>query len=295
VIAPAYTAAATWTAVASTGAAPVGADIDERTGLVDPSAVQAALGPNTAAVIAVHLFGRLAPMPELRGLADRASLLLIEDAAHAHGAREGELRPGALSDAAAFSFYPTKLLGALGDAGAITTGDPQLAARARLLRSYGQGSPPGDAETAGLSSRLDEMQAAVLRVRLCGLDAALARLRALAARYRELLAGAPELALPERPAGGEEPAWHQFTVTHPRRDELRAALAARGIGTAVHYAPLPPQLAVFGAAGEFPRAEALSRQIVSLPFDAWLTDEQAYEVCSSVLTSASGIAERSRT
>ena len=294
-IVPAYTAAATWTAVASTGAVPVGADVDAGTGLIDPAAVRAALGPRTAGVIAVHLFGRLAPMRELRELADRASAQLIEDAAHAHGAREGALRVGELADAAAFSFYPTKLLGALGDAGAITTADPQLAARARLLRSYGQGWPPGDAETAGLSSRLDEIQAAVLRVRLRGLDAALARLRALAGRYRELLAGAPELALPPRPAGGEEPAWHQFTVTHGRREELRAELASQGVGSAVHYATLPPQLSAFGAGGGFPRAEALSRSIVSLPFDPWLSDEQAYEVCSALLTSASGIAERSRT
>ena len=292
VIVPAYTAAATWTAVASTGAVPVGVDVDAASGLIDADAARAAVGPRTAAVIAVHLFGRLAPMRALRQVADEAGLLLIEDAAHAHGAREGDVRVGTLGDVAAFSFYPTKLLGALGDAGAITTGDPALAARARLLRSYGQGSPPGDAAVSGLSSRLDELQAAVLRVRLRGLDAALARLRALAGRYRELLAGAPGLQLPTPPDAGE-PAWHQFTATHPQRDRLRSELAARGVGTAVHYAPLPSQLSAFGAAGEFPRAEDLSRRIVSLPFDAWLSDEQAYEICSSAVTSASGIAARS--
>jgi dTDP-3-amino-3,4,6-trideoxy-alpha-D-glucose transaminase len=293
VIVPAYTAAATWTAIASTGAVPVGVDVDGESGLIDPLAARAAVGPRTAAVIAVHLFGRLAPMHDLRELADGASLLLVEDAAHAHGAAEDDLRVGALADVCAFSFYPTKLLGALGDAGAITTGDGSLAARSRQLRSYGQGWPPGDAAVSGLSSRLDELQAAVLRVRLRGLDAALARLRAMAGRYREVLADAPELGLPQPAACGGEPAWHQFTVTHAQRDRLRAELAAHGVGTAVHYAPLPPQLSAFGAAGEFPRAERLSRTILSLPFDAWLGDEQAYEVCSSTVTSCSGIAERS--
>jgi dTDP-3-amino-3,4,6-trideoxy-alpha-D-glucose transaminase len=292
VIVPAYTAAATWTAVASTGAVPVGVDVDPASGLIDADAVGAAVGPRTAAVIAVHLFGRLAPMRELRQIAEERKLLLIEDAAHAHGGREDDVRVGALGDVAAFSFYPTKLLGALGDAGAITTDDPALAERARLLRSYGQGSPPGDAAVSGLSSRLDELQAGVLRVRLRSLDAALARLRVLAGRYRELLADAPELGLPTPPDAGE-PAWHQFTVTHPQRDRLRSELAACGIGTAVHYAPLPSQLSAFAGDSGYPRAEELSRQIVSLPFDAWLSDEQAYEVCSSAVTSCSGIAERS--
>jgi dTDP-3-amino-3,4,6-trideoxy-alpha-D-glucose transaminase len=293
VVVPAYTAAATWTAVASTGAVPVGADVDGDTGLIDVDAARAAIGSRTAGLIAVHLFGRLAAMRELRELADASSLLLVEDAAHAHGAQEGSSRPGQLGDAAAFSFYPTKLLGAMGDAGALVTRDDAIADRARLLRSYGQGWAPGDAADAGLSSRLDEMQAAVLRVRLRALDASLERLRTLAVRYRERLRTAPALVLPDPPSAGPEPAWHQFTVNHAQRDLLRAELAARGVGTGVHYAPLPPQLSAFGAAGEFPRAEQLSRTIVSLPFDAWLTDDQAEEVCSALVASCSGIAERS--
>lgn len=247
----------------------------------------------TAALVPVHLFGRLAPMRELRELADSSGLLLIEDAAHAHGAQEGELRPGSLGDACAFSFYPTKLLGAMGDAGALTTRDGELAGRARLLRSYGQGLPPGDARTPGLSSRLDEMQAAVLRPRLRRLDGALDRLRSLARRYRGLLRSATSLGLPSPPADGLEPAWHQFTVTHDQRERMRSELAQRGVGSAVHYAPLPPQLSAFGKRGEFERAERLSATILSLPFDAWLTDEQAYEVCSAAVASASGISERS--
>ncbi len=293
VIVPAFTAAATWTAVASTGAVPVGADVEADSGLIDPAAARAAVGPRTAALVPVHLFGRLAAMRELRALADRCGLLLLEDASHAHGAREAELRPGSLGDACAFSFYPTKLLGAMGDAGALVTGEEGLAARVRLLRSYGQGWPPGDAATPGLSSRLDEMQAALLRVRVRRLDAALERLRSLASRYRELLRAAPSLGLPPLPEEGGEPAWHQFTVRHEHRELLRAELAAHGVGSAVHYDPLPPELSAFGQAGKYAVAERLSRTILSLPFDAWLTDDQVEEVGSAVLTSCRGIAERS--
>jgi dTDP-3-amino-3,4,6-trideoxy-alpha-D-glucose transaminase len=195
VIVPAYTAPATWMAVALTGASPV-----------DPDPMRALIGPRTVALIAVHLFGRLAPMRALRELADRHGLLLVEDAAHAHGADEGDVRAGELGDATAFSFYPTKLLGAVGEAGAVVTEDEQLAVSVRRLRSYGQGWPPGDAEAVGGNSRLDELQAAALRAQLDGLSGALERLRSLGGRYRAALAGLPALDLP-RPAGtGLEPA-----------------------------------------------------------------------------------------
>lgn len=197
VIVPAYTSPATWMAVAWSGAHPVGADVDPRTGLVDPEAVRAAIGPRTGALIAVHLFGRLAPMAPLRQVADDHGLLLVEDAAHAHGCDEGSGRAGGLGDAAAFSFYPTKLLGALGDAGAVVTGDARLATTERRLRSYGQGSPPGDAAMVGANSRLDEMQAAVLRSQLQDLPDRRERLRALGRRYR---AGQPGRR--SRPGGG---------------------------------------------------------------------------------------------
>jgi len=279
VIVPAYTAPATWMAVALTGARPVGADVDSRTGLVDPRAVGAAISPRTAALVGVHLFGRLAPMASLRALADRDGLLLVEDASHAHGAREGELRVGAIGDATAFSFYPTKLLGALGDAGAVTTDDEQLARAVRQLRCYGQGSPPSDAVAIGPNSRLDELQAAVLRSRLAELEPALNRLRALGRRYRDALASAPELGLPQPAADGREPAWHQFVVTHRARDGLRAEMARRGVGSAVHYQPLPPRLSAFAGSGGFSAAENLSRLVLSLPFDPWLTDAQADVVC----------------
>ena len=287
VVVPAYTASATWMAVSLCGARPVGADVDPETGLVDARAASAAIGPRTAALIGVHLFGRLAPMRDLRALADRHRLLLLEDAAQAHGAHEDGVAVGELGDAAAFSFYPTKLLGALGDAGAVITDDERLAAAVRSLRCYGQGWPLADAEAVGSNSRLDELQAATLRSRLEDLPEVLARLRSLGERYRSALEGSPDLELPELPASGREPAWHQFVVRSPERDDLRAELARRGVGTAVHYDPIPPQLSVFACAEDFPAACELSRTAMSLPFDWWLTDAQTDEVCAALSSATS--------
>jgi dTDP-4-amino-4,6-dideoxygalactose transaminase len=293
VVVPAYTAAATWMAVAAAGARPVGADVDPLTGLIDPDAARAAIGPRTAAIVAVHLFGRLAPMAELAALVRRRGLLVIEDAAHAAGVDEGAGPAGSLADAAAFSFYPTKPLGCLGDGGAVVTPDEALAERVRRLRSYGWSEWQGRAPEPGVNSRLDELQAAVLRVRLRELPATHARLRALAGSYRASLAGAPELALPPAPASGEPP-WHQFVVTHPRRDALREAVRERGIGTAIHYQPLPPQLEAFAPAGAFPRAEDLAASALSLPFDAWLSEAQIVGVADALAAAADSSA-RSRT
>jgi dTDP-3-amino-3,4,6-trideoxy-alpha-D-glucose transaminase len=274
VVLPAYTAAATWMAVADARATPVGADCDLSTGLVDPEAVAAAVGPRTRAVVAVHLFGRLAPMAELREIA--GSRLLVEDAAHAHGVSGPEGTAGSLGDAAAFSFYPTKLVGGLGDGGAVTTSDDALAGAVRRLRSYGWADWQGDAPAPGVNSRLDELQAAVLRPQLAALPETLARLRELASRYRDALGLATR----------EDGPYHQFTVATEARDGLRAELARSGIGTALHYDPLPPQLSAFGQAGRFPRAEALAARSLSLPFDPWLSDAQASEVCAALAASA---------
>jgi dTDP-3-amino-3,4,6-trideoxy-alpha-D-glucose transaminase len=282
VVVPAYTAAATWMAIALAGADPVGADVDARTGLVDPAAAAAAIGPRTRALVAVHLFGRLAPVGELRRLAHRHGLLLIEDAAHALGVDEGEGPPGSLGDVAAFSFYPTKTLGGLGDGGAVVTGDPELAAKIRSLRSYGWSEWQGQAAIKGTNSRLDEIQAAVLRGRLAGLPRAHARLRALGAGYRARLAGRESLTLIPAGPDGREPPWHQFVIAFGRRRPLREELARAGIGTAVHYDPLPPQLEAFSQPGRFARAEALASRAISLPFDWWLTDRQAERVCDAV-------------
>lgn len=282
VVVPAYTAPATWMAVAWAGARPVGADVDAHTGLLDPVAAAAACGERTKALVAVHLFGRLAPMCALREVAERHGVLLLEDAAHAHGSDEGGGTAGSLGHAAAFSFYPTKTMGALGDAGAVVTDDAALAEAVRRMRSYGWSSWHGDAPAPGGNTRLDELQAAVLREQAAGLADTRRRLSDFGRRMRRGLAGLDGLGLPQLPEGGSEPAWHQFVVTHERRQALRDELARRGIGTALHYDPLPPRLSAFDAAGEFPRAEGLAARVVSLPFDPWLSDAQIDDVCSAV-------------
>jgi dTDP-3-amino-3,4,6-trideoxy-alpha-D-glucose transaminase len=286
VIVPAYTAAATWMAVAQAGARPVGADVDPATGLLDPEAAAAAVGPRTAALVAVHLFGRLAPVAALRPITQSRGLLLVEDAAHAAGVAEGAGPAGSLGDAAAFSFYPTKPLGCLGDGGAVACAGDELAAAVRRLRSYGWSAWQGQAAEPGVSSRLDELHAAVLRERLRELPAVHRRLRELGGRYRRRLAGAG-VALPPAPAGPEPP-WHQFVIRHRARDALRAALGRSGVGTAVHFDPIPPQLEAFAPAGSFPGARALSARAVSLPFDYWLTDAEADSVCAAVPRAAAG-------
>jgi dTDP-4-amino-4,6-dideoxygalactose transaminase len=291
VVVPAMTAPATWVAVARSGARPVGADVDAD-GLIDVAAASDSLGPRTAAVVAVHLFGRLAPIRELRALTDPRGLFLLEDGAHTHGAREGSMAAGSLGDAATFSFYPTKVLGALGDAGAVVSSEPGLIESVRRLRSYGQGVPAGEMPVVGLCSRMDELQAAVLRSGLARLEQTLARLRELGERYLSALERVG-LDLPRPFSGGPSTAWHQFVVAHDRREELRAELRRRGIGTAVHYDPAPPQLAALGGEGAFPVASMRAARSISLPFDWWLSDEQALTVCQEVAAASRSIASRS--
>lgn len=293
VVVPAYTAPATWMAVTHTGARPVGADVDPRTGLIDPDACATAVGCRTAAVIAVHLFGALAPMRRLGEIARSKGLLLVEDAAHAAGVDEGDGTAGSLADAAAFSFYPTKPLGGLGDGGAVVTGKAELADEVRCLRSYGWTQWQGQARRPGFNSRLDELQAAVLRERLSRLPAIHSRLREMATRYRSSLGEAIQTQPPPCPHD-REPPWHQFVVRHPQRDQLREALGRHGVGTAVHYHPIPPGLRAFAGAGRFERADSLAGHVTSLPFDSWLTDAQTGSVCEA-LSLASGSAVRSRT
>ena len=292
VVVPAYTAAATWMAVASVGATPVGADSEDVSGLVDARAVETAVSARTAAIVGVHLFGRLAPIAALRSIAVRRGLLLIEDAAHATGVDEGAGPAGSLAGAAAFSFYPTKTLGALGDGGAVCTDDAALAESVRRLRSYGWSEWQGQAPTPGVNSRLDDLQAAILRRRLTDLPQTHARLRSMARAYRERLGAHPVLGLPPRAATGESP-WHQFVVRFADRDSLRAQLDRRGIGTAVHYDPIPPRLQAFAGVGGFRVAERLAAEAVSLPFDAWLTDAQLELVSEALVAALDSAARRS--
>lgn len=283
VIVPSNTFIASWLAVSQAGATPVPVEPDPRTRNLDPARIEAAITPRTRAVMAVHLYGQPADMAPIAELARGRGLRVIEDAAQAHGARYHGRRVGALGDAAAWSFYPGKNLGAAGDAGAVTTRDPELAARLRLLRNYGS-SVKYVHEVQGFNSRLDEVQAAVLNVKLAVLDEWNARRGRVASRY---LAGIrhPEIALPWVPAWAE-PVWHLFVVRTARRDALQAHLRDRGVATLVHY-PVPPHLQGAYAAlglgpGTLPLAERLHREVLSLPIGPHLSDEQVEHVIASV-------------
>ena len=266
VIVPSHTFIATWLAVTACGAAVVPVEPIPAGFNIDPSGIEAAITPRTRAIIPVHLYGEPADMDAINAVAQKHGLFVLEDAAQAHGARFKGRRTGALGHAAAFSFYPAKNLGALGDGGAVVTNDKALAERIRALRSYGSTERYVHPVQGG-NSRLDEMQAACLRVKLPGLDAGNARRRQQAARYLEALAST-KLALPS-PAQVGEPVWHLFVVQSAERDQLQKTLAAAGIATLIHY-PCPPHLQDAYAAmgfrrGAFPRAEALADRVLSLP------------------------------
>jgi len=267
VIVPAYTWVATWLGVTRAGAVPVGVDAIEGTYNVDPDAISAAITPRTAAIVPVHLRGEPAAMDAINAIARAHDLLVVEDAAQAHGARYAGKRAGSLGDAAAFSFYPSKNLGALGDGGAVLTDDDELAAQVRLLRNYG-GLDRYRLETDGANSRLAEIQAAVLRVKLPHLDAWNEERAELAQIYTEAFAGEGRIAIPQTPPEVKS-AWHLFVVGLEDRDRCREALAREGIETLVHY-PLLPHLAPpyrdLGAGRvEFPVAERLAEAALSLP------------------------------
>ncbi len=284
VLVPATTFVATWLAVTYAGATPVPVDCDPRTQTLDPALLGPAVSPRTRAIIAVHLFGQSADMDPILAVGRRFGLAVIEDAAQAHGADYKGRRVGSLGDAAAFSFYPSKNLGALGDAGAVVTSDDAIAARVRLLRDYGSREKYHH-EVPGFNSRLDALQAALLRVKLRHLDAWNARRRAAAQRYLRALADLPDLELPHVP-DWSDPVWHLFVVRHPRRDELRTALRGHGVETLVHY-PVPPHLspayATRGwASGAFPEAEAFARTCVSLPIGPHMGPAECQYVASAV-------------
>jgi dTDP-4-amino-4,6-dideoxygalactose transaminase len=284
VLVPAMTALATWMAVVQVGAVPIGVDVDPGRHALDPELAKQAIGPRTRAIVAVHLFGQPADMDALGAVASEAGLPLVEDAAQAHGAAIGGRPAGSLADIAAFSFYPTKNLGALGDAGAVATSDPELADRVRLMREYGWRTR-ADAELKGVNARLDELQAALLRVLLERLDDANARRARIAAAYTAGLAGSPGLTLPSEAAGSRH-AWHLYVVEHARRDALAERLEARGIGTAIHYAPPPHLTTAFRAdgwaPGAFPVAERQAETALSLPLHPALSDADVQRVIEAV-------------
>jgi dTDP-4-amino-4,6-dideoxygalactose transaminase len=268
VIVPGHTFIATWLAVSAAGAIPVGVDVDPASFNLDPAAVEAAITPRTRCIIPVHLYGQPADMLRLREIAARHGIAVLEDAAQAHGASVGNRRVGGLGKLAAFSFYPTKNLGALGDGGAVLTNDEALANRLRLLRNYGS-ARKYEHEIKGRNARLDELQAALLRVKLTHLDGWNARRRDLAALYNQALAGIAGITAPGT-GDGVQPVWHLYVIRVAEdRDGLQRFLAADGIATLVHY-PLPPHLqAAYRDGGtpspSLPVSERLAKEVLSLP------------------------------
>lgn len=290
VITVAHTAVPTVCAVERAGATPVLVEINPDTYTMDPDAARAAVTARTKALLPVHLYGHPADMDALTALAARHSLLLLEDCAQAHGARWHGQTVGTFGQMAAFSFYPTKNLGAYGDGGAVITNDAQLAERLRLLRNYGQ-SVRYHNVTRGVNSRLDEVQAAILRVKLAHLDAHNAQRRSLAAVYDRSLDG---VTLP-RAAAAAEHVYHLYVVRHPWRDHLIEALKARGVGTLIHY-PVPihrqPAYADLGyPPGSLPLTEQIAQGIVSLPLYVGLTAGDAETVAAAVRASVRDLAE----
>ena len=285
------TAPFTVLAILAAGARPVFADLDPLTLNVSPEGVANAVGPRTKALLPVHLYGNPADLDPLRALAGERGLSLVEDACQAVGARYHGRVVGT-NGLGALSFYPTKNLGALGDGGAVLAADAGEAARLRELRNGGQGGEKYRHEVVGVNSRLDEMQAAILRVGLRHLEAWTERRRALAALYDRELAGLP-LGLPREQPGARS-VYHLYVVRHPRRDALRAALQARGVGTLVHYPiPLHRQPAfrsLFGGGTSFPEAERAATEVLSLPLHPAMTDAQAQTVSAALRAALEAIA-----
>jgi dTDP-4-amino-4,6-dideoxygalactose transaminase len=283
VIVPSNTYIATVLATSEVGATPIFVEPDPSTHNLDPARLEAAITPRTRAIIPVHLYGLPADMGPINAIAARHGVKVLEDAAQAHGATYKGRKAGNLGDAAAWSFYPSKNLGAVGDAGAITTDDDTLADKVRVLRNYGSRVRYHN-EVAGVNSRLDELQAAILRVKLRKLDEWNARRRKVAESYQRGLRGA-DLVLPTEPAGMRS-CWHLYVVRVPQRERVAKALGDAGIGTLVHY-PVPPYRSPAYAslripAGTFPTADRLADEVLSLPIGPHLADEQVQHVIGTL-------------
>ncbi|MHB8468466.1 MAG: DegT/DnrJ/EryC1/StrS family aminotransferase [Gaiellaceae bacterium] len=278
VITAANTCVPTIVGIENAGAVPVLVDAEPATRTLDPALAAAAVTARTRALLPVHLYGQAADLEPLRRLADERGLALVEDAAQAHGAEVGDRRVGSLGDTAAFSFYPTKNLGALGDGGAVVTNDPAAAEQARLLRNYGE-RDRFEHVLRGRNSRLDALQAAILALKLTRLDEWTARRRAIAARYTAALKGTPVRA--PRDAPGRSHVYHLYVVEAPERDRFRGALASAGVATAVHY-PCPvhlqPAYRALGEGRSLPVAERLTETVVSLPLYPELSDDEVERV-----------------
>lgn len=274
---------ATVFAITYTGATPVFVDVDPASANLDPARIPAALSERTRAIVPVHLYGQCVDIDGIRAAAP--GIPILEDAAHAHGATYKGRMAGSLGDLAAFSFYPSKVLGALGDGGILTTSSDELAARVRQLRYMGQAGTKHEHLVLGWQERLDEMQAAFLRVKLRGLEAQVEGRRRVAARYGEWLAGTP-ITLPAHDVVGRH-VYYMYTVLAPRREALRAHLDAAGIRTQLIYPKLVPDQGAYAtnpwrAADDLPVARALVTQLLCLPMFAELTDEEVDRVGRAV-------------
>jgi dTDP-4-amino-4,6-dideoxygalactose transaminase len=283
VIVPAHTFIATWLAVSQCGATPVGIDVRGDTANIDATLLEGALTSRTKAIIPVHLYGQSADMDPVLQFASRHGLIVVEDAAQAHGARYHGRMCGTLGHAAAFSFYPGKNLGAFSDGGAITTDDDAVASKARMLRNYGSVKRYHH-DMAGMNSRMDELQAAFLRIKLRHLDEWNRRRCRIAEIYlSQLSASPPQLSLPVVPEWAS-PVWHLFVIRHDKRDGLQKYLFERGVQTIIHY-PVPPHLSkVYQSAlgPVFPVTEILCDKILSLPIGPH-TDEALIKECAAII------------
>jgi dTDP-4-amino-4,6-dideoxygalactose transaminase len=285
VIVPAYSFVATATAVILAGGRPVLVDVERGTLNIDVARATESIGDRTVGIIAVHLYGRPCDLPGLSQLCESRGLWLIEDAAQAHGARTGDRRVGTFGELATWSFYPSKNLGCFGDGGAVTSWDEGLLARVRSLSNHGRDDHFTHGEP-GRNSRLDALQAAVLNARLPLLDADNERRRAIAAIYRGQLEGHADIRFLDD-LESDECVFHQMTLLHPRRDDLREHLAAAGVGTAIHYPlALHQQDALASASDgvEAPVAEEAARQVLCLPMFPELKDDEVAYVCEQVLS-----------
>ncbi len=278
VIVPSNTYIATWLAVSYVGSSPVPVEPILETANIDPERIAVAVTDKTKAIMPVHLYGQPADMDPIMTLADQMGLIVIEDNAQAQGARYKGRRTGSLGHAAGHSFYPGKNLGAFGEAGAITTNDAEIAEKVRVLRNYGSRQKYSN-EVKGCNSRIDELQAAFLRVKLKVLDDWNSRRTRIATMYQEGLVNYTDLYLPCVPEWAE-PVWHQYTIRHAERDRLRARLAELGIGTLIHY-PTPPHQSDREWGG-LPLAEKISGDILSLPMGPHLSTADVMEVISAV-------------
>jgi dTDP-4-amino-4,6-dideoxygalactose transaminase len=285
VVVPANTYIATWLAVSCAGATAVPVEPDPNTYNMDPTRIPQALTRKTKAIVSVYLYGQPTDVDSIRALARQHGLRVIEDLAQAHGTKYKGRTVGGLGDAAGFSFYPTKNLGAFGDAGAVTTNDDELAQRVRMLRNYGS-RVKYENEVRGFNSRLDPLQAAFLRVKLKRLDVWNERRRTLAKEYIRALANVPDLILPHVPEWSD-PNWHLFVIRHPRRDMLQRHLHDDAqIETMIHY-PVPPHLSEAYAGqgwkpGDFPITEQIANTALSLPMNPHLAAKSVQEVIDAI-------------